>query len=198
MDYKVAIGIPHQGTISAATALHLWLALAEFPYPTYLIMQEGGYLNEARCQIVKEALRQKATHIMFIDSDLVFEKDGITRLLQDDKDIVGANYNVRRLSPDGQRISTVKFGKDITNLVDLAADKIPKTLAPCFAIATGFMLIRASVFEKLPMPWFEFGYTENGEFLGEDVYFCQKAHENGFDVWFDPTIKMKHEGRYFY
>jgi hypothetical protein len=33
-----------------------------------------------------------------------------------------------------------------------------------------------------------------GEFWGEDYYFCRKATEAGFDIWVDPLIEFDHAG----
>ncbi|GAI93114.1 unnamed protein product, partial [marine sediment metagenome] len=50
----------------------------------------------------------------------------------------------------------------------------------------GFLLVKREVFEKLPYPWFSF---EKG---GEDLYFCDKARENGFEIWADMSVLLGH------
>lgn len=162
-----------------------------------LLFQVGGYVDVNRNKIVEEALKSKATHLMFIDSDMIFPEDGIFRLLEQNKDIIGANYNVR-LDPT----SAVLSGPTTKMLVggipmSMISKDFPTELFKCYAVATGFMMIKMSVFKKLKEPYFE-AYQKDGKHHTEDVDFCRKANEAGFEVYCDPTIKMGHIGSYTY
>jgi hypothetical protein len=35
---------------------------------------------------------------------------------------------------------------------------------------------------------------KDGHYVGEDYLFCDRAREQGFEVWIDPTIKLGHMG----
>jgi hypothetical protein len=59
------------------------------------------------------------------------------------------------------------------------------------AAGTGGMLVRRKVFEALPRPWFEVGQLRTDS-LGEDLWFCKKAGERGFEVWVDWETQMGH------
>lgn len=53
-------------------------------------------------------------------------------------------------------------------------------------VGTGAMLLSHRVWEKIPGPWFKFGYKD-GELhetnVGEDFYFCNLALQNNLKVW---------------
>ena len=63
------------------------------------------------------------------------------------------------------------------------------------SVGCGVMLVRLSVFDALPQPWFSTPYNGR-EHIGEDLYFCQQARAVGFDVWIDHDLsqRVRHTG----
>lgn len=53
------------------------------------------------------------------------------------------------------------------------------------------MLMKRHVFEKLADPWFEMGAI-SGEYLAEDLWFCDKARDAGFGLYADLDTKFGH------
>ncbi len=137
-----------------------------------------------RTALVKYAIESGATHILFVDSDMQFPSDAITKLLAHDKDIVGVQYNKR------------KFPLEPVFEQPEKADALYKTNVA----GTGLMLIKLSIFEKITKdPWFTFGRNAQGETtVGEDVWFCNVAQDAGFEVFVDPTIRTFHLGEFGY
>jgi hypothetical protein len=196
---KLCVGIPNQGSIKAETVYCLFGALFSTVLKTgcglHLVMPSGGFADEARRECAQEALDVGASHLMFIDSDMVFPEDGILTLASRNKRIIGANYNLRKLPLR----STVKISDREGNLIEVPGEQIPKQPFKCYAVATGFMLVQVSVFKELPKPWFYYEYSEGKDATtGEDVGFCKKVREKGIDIWCDPTIEVKHIGDYAY
>jgi hypothetical protein len=68
------------------------------------------------------------------------------------------------------------------------------------SIGCGVMLVKRHVFEKIERPWFWFENLKNHKLLGEDVYFCVKAHDFGFETWVDHDLsnEIGHVGSYTY
>lgn len=194
---KITIGICSGGSIRVETVTSLvsnMINLAQKDMAPNLLFQVGGYVDVNRNKIVEEALKQETTHLMFIDADMIFPEDGIYRLLQHKKDIVGANYNMR-LDPtsgeySGPTVKMMEKGKPVS----IVKEGLPKDLFKCYAIATGFMMIDMNVFKKLKMPYFDAFQDEDGTHHTEDVDFCRKVNEAGMEVWCDPTIEMGHIG----
>ena len=63
------------------------------------------------------------------------------------------------------------------------------------------LMISRAVWERIPQgPWFQFLYkpgnelhlTQPGEFISEDVWFCQLARRHGFKVWTHTKILAGH------
>ncbi len=139
----------------------------------------------SRTWLVLEAIKNGATHILFVDSDMVFPEDTLNRLLAHNKAIVGTEYNKREFPLKGVHKA----------LGETSATELYKAEH----VGTGMLLIDLAVFAKLKGAWFNFGRDSQGALvLGEDIWFCKTAQDAGFDVWIDPTIKMGHCGEYIY
>lgn len=180
---KLCVGIPNLGSIRTNTVECLVGVLFTTGCDFHLVMPYGCYIDENRNIAAKEALEIGASHLMFIDSDMVFPDNGIATLASRDKRVIGVNYNLRKLPL--QRAWIIP-GEDTRT-----------SPFKCDALPTGFMLIQTDVFKELSTPWFLCEYAhEKGE--GEDIYFCRKARAKGIDVWCDPTFKVHHIGDYLY
>lgn len=192
MGAKIAICVISAGLIKSQTAFALMRMIRDFPCEYDLFFKEGSIIHWNREMVAGLALEKGCTHVLFVDSDMFFEADAVSRLLARDKDIVGVHYHLRKSPPT----STVHM--DIEKKKNVVRDN-PDGFLTCDAVGTGFVLIKTDVFKKLSHPWFFWESDEKGEVLtGEDYWFCRKAREAGFEVWCDLTIEMKHIGDYLY
>ena len=83
-----------------------------------MLLGMGCDLIGARNGLVKEAIARKGTHILFVDSDMYFPPDAIKKLVEQDRDIVGASYNFRSLPLKStafplDKIDPARIGADI-------------------------------------------------------------------------------------
>lgn len=136
-------------------------------------------ISEGRNRAVQGALQIKASHVLFLDSDMVFPADTLIRLLAHDLPIVGATYCSRRPRPDIGKRTLVHLGPQ---LADALHGPVPVESLPM-----GCTLIRADVFEKVPQPWFRFDYHD-GQIIGEDVGFCRAATTAGIPIHMDADL----------
>lgn len=200
--HNVLLGICSGGTVQAETVTSLVAAIElvkDKGLGVNLTIQVGGYVAHNRNVLVKQAQEKGATHLMFVDADMIFPASGIVRLFDHDKDIVGGMYNTRgTLNDRGELVSTVKMANEKGE--PIAVDSVPSQLFKCHAVATGFMLIKMSVFDnpKLSKPYFVAWEDEGGEHHTEDVQFCINAHKAGYDIWCSPTIRIGHKGQKIY
>jgi hypothetical protein len=200
-EKSLTLGICSGGTIRAETTAALVqniIYLAQHDISTTLVIQIGGYVAVNRNTIADIALTNGTTHLMFIDADMIFPPDGIMKLIEADKPVAGANYNVR-LDPTSKILS----GPTVQMMVDgrpVALEKggLPEGLFQCYALATGFMLIDLSVFKKLRTPYFVSKQDKQNNHTTEDIYFCQQLYKKGIEIWCDESIKIGHVGSYVY
>src|SRR3990167_7153386 len=97
MKTKIAICTPSTGTIKTKTVESLIGMCKHLPFEYYFLSHEGSIIHHMRERLVKRAIDLEYSHLLFVDSDMVFEKDAVVRLLEANKDIVGADYNRRKL-----------------------------------------------------------------------------------------------------
>ena len=60
------------------------------------------------------------------------------------------------------------------------------------ATGTGCMLINLEVLKSFPSPWFEFSVGEDGKPVGEDIGFCYKAAQTGYEAFVDCDVNIGH------
>ena len=163
----------------------------QIPYEWDLLTREGSVLHYGRETLVKMAIEKECSHVMFIDTDMYFEGDAVERLVKRDKDVIGVSYNRRKFPLE----TTLSIHDKDGTVINEEKDGMLK----CAGVATGFLLIKTDVFKKLKHPWFFWESDEEGELLtGEDVWFCRKAREAGYDIWADMTVKVGHVGEAVY
>jgi GT2 family glycosyltransferase len=182
---KLAIGIANTGSMHIDTVFSLCRALKGFPYDYDVIFKRGSILHYNREEIVKQAIENNCTHLLFLDTDMYFEKDAILRLIEGDKDIIGVQYYTHK-TPS----LPTAFPRE-GNAFRVGCGIIQEAKS----VATGFMLINLKVFSKIKEPWFFWGFDEHGQItMGEDYWFCSKARDAGYKVWCDLSIPVKHIG----
>ncbi len=192
-DTKLTIGVLSPGTLKTAMAPSLIMALYETHIPLNILFYQGAYIHDNRNKLIAAAQKEGSSHLMFIDYDQTFPADGILTLLSRDKDIIGGCYN-KRTFPLQTTVMASMNGKEVRLL---EPSEIPNVPFRCNVVPTGFMLIKLEAIKKIPEPYFWFDWM-NEKIVGEDVYFCRKANENGVEVWCDPTLKIGHVGEYVY
>jgi len=166
----------------------------------------GHRVDRNRDKIVKAFLASKRNpdYLLFLDSDMTFPERLIDRLVEWELDVVGGLYFHRRWNfPFAFKevgIKVDEWGREVPfhqymfdDVYDfLRENNIPKRnqavaidapgrLLQVDAIGTGAMLIHRSVIEELDGPWFE--YVGGAE--SEDLTFCRKARQAGFEIFAD-------------
>jgi GT2 family glycosyltransferase len=133
------------------------------------------------------------THILWLDGDQVFPKDMVQRLLDHDKDIVGAWVNIRQ----NRKANVYKilyqnkrggFKHRSYTKQEIKHFLETEPLQKVERFGFGSLLIKRKVWETIPKPWF--GFDEHH--ACEDLYFCDKAREAGFEMWVDWSIRSLH------
>lgn len=186
---KVIIGMPCTEMVKAKTAHAVGCLTIDNPKIIDFLMIQSCDLASSRMWLVKQAKQLGATHLLFVDSDMLFPRDALDRLLAHDKDIIGVEYNKRKFPLETVTAYLPGHPKSETEPYKVSV------------AGTGLMLIKLSIFDdpKMGKNWFSFGRNAEGQnVIGEDGWFCFTAREAGYDVWVDPTIKVVHLGEYGY
>ena len=185
---KVLIGLPASEMMKAKTAHAIGCLIVENPdlILDFLLIQSCD-IASSRMWLAHQAVEKGATHLLFIDSDMLFPPSVLKTLLSRDKDIIGVEYNKRQFP---LQTVTAYFPDE------------PKSETEPFKVGvagTGVLLIKTDVFKNpdIDKNWFSFGRNAEGKnVIGEDGWFCNTARDAGYDIWVDPTVKVLHLGEY--
>jgi hypothetical protein len=140
----------------------------------------GTLLPEMRNALARQAIEMDATHILWLDNDMIFPEDTLERLIKHGKPIVAAGYSQRK---EPAKPVASKDGVWVYTEDDSAG------IEPVDSIGMGVMLVETAVYEHLDMPWHCVGWNQQkGTVVGEDVYFCRKAKDIGAETFIDHDL----------
>lgn len=201
---KIGICIPSRGDMDIGTGFDLAVMSAwdakyrDGELAVYSVA--GTLIFDQREKLADHALEGGCDYILWIDSDMRFPKDTITRLLAHNKDICGVNATTRTIpvKPTAKMLEVDMENK--TNLWHPVVSKGKTGIEKVTAIGCGVMLVKAEVFKNTPKPWFWFYQIPGGKTLGEDVHFCVAAADAGYETWVDHDLSQEigHVGQYTY
>jgi len=145
---------------------------------------EGSMLCQNREGLVTGALRtETATHVLFLDSDMTFPRNLLSRLLEHRKPIVGCNCTTR-VSPI-MPVAHDLNGKRFSSIGRQGLEKVQH-------VGLAVMLIETEVFKAMEPPLFLMDWIpEYRAYCGEDVYFAMKAQAAGYDTYIDNDLSRE-------
>lgn len=148
----------------------------------------GTNVVEARCRIAEAALSWLGvTHVLWIDSDMRFPCDTLTRLLAHDLDMVAANCRSRQppYTHSARINGTAVQPSSGLQTVDVVGFGI---------VLTTTRMIRETLrTQGDPLFLHEWVGRVDGRptYRSEDFYFCTKARQAGFDIWIDHDLSAQ-------
>jgi hypothetical protein len=211
--FNVVIATPGNGFTPGymRSILRTTVALAQEGLTWNFVNQGGSLVAMARESTVGGANTNDPTmtqpwggdftydKIIWIDSDIEWMPADFFRLYNSDKDIVSGCYLMEdRHIPIYNQPRGGMMPEEI-----LLQKKEPFKIA---GAGFGFLAVKYGVFEKMPRPWFgpvaipntDETKETNPEFIliGEDLSWCTKAINCGFDIWVDPLVRVTHQKTY--
>ena len=156
----------------------------------------GVFWGQCLQRIMVEALDTRATYILAVDYDTIF----------DAHDVMALHHLMEKTKLDA--LCALQVGRDRDSLIGTIDDgtgnplrEMPrKRLAedywPVLFGHFGLTLIRLDALRKLPRPWFLGQPDANGEWseqrVDDDVYFWRKARAAGWRVGTTPLVRVGH------
>jgi hypothetical protein len=189
---------------------HCDLALRQLEALGYPVRRVYGFaqVDLARSRMATDAVAEGYDELMWVDSDMAFEPQSVTKLRAHGQPIVAGLYPKKvekrltsQLLPGTDRLTMGEGG----GLIEIQY------------AATGFLYTRRQVYldiqQRLSLPacalangrtvvpYFLPMVLARGErhlYLGEDYAFCERARQCGYRVHADTSIRLQHIGMYGY
>lgn len=212
MSKKLFIGVPIYGPVNSDFHQAMGV-LRQCNQSNGIVIYEhigDSLVSRARNAITRAFLESDCTHLLFIDSDLVFSLDQIVRLMEHPEDVVGGVY-FKKSEGEPQMVC------NLLNQIEFKDNGLMEGKY----VGTGFLRISRRVFELMIQEfgkdiWYlldpdhtqkEYDFWRNGvytypdatrRYLSEDWWFCQKWRDIGGRVWIDRSVVLKHSGSALY
>jgi len=138
----------------------------------------------------------KPKKILFIDSDILFKPEDAVKLIESDEDIISGWY----LRTEGIPICMRSYRGSRSRYLAYEQHEMHGTeVMEVDTTGMGFVCVKYEVLEKIGYPWFQFFQDpseDGGETFpplgGEDIWFFNRAVEEGYKVMLDPTVHVGH------
>ena len=186
---KLLIGVPtldfvHVEFLRSLTAL--LKRLRDDGVACDLEIVSGTLVYMARETIANKAINEEYSHVLWLDSDMVFAPDILDDLLFSSKSFVTGVYHARRKGYHSCIFESIEVGK---------VERCERYPAEAFEIAGcgfGCVLVSTDVLRSV-----KFGcgtcFTPMKDY-GEDLAFCKRARDMGHSIWCEPSVVCGHIG----
>lgn len=162
----------------------------------------------ARNNIVKLAFSIGADYVLMVDSDVTVPHGALVNMIAHDVDVCSGFYMHRDSSTNAvsERTSICKlkkpdggyyFGYPTESQWTIAELREKREagehLIEIHGGGMGCVLIKTSVFDSVPYPWFKWVDYGNGKgMLSEDLFFCESCRNEGIPIYADARVACGH------
>lgn len=126
--------------------------------------------------------------LFLINDDHIYPPDTLLKLLAHDKDFVTGLYVKKQIPYLPVLYDRIEDGV----LLQKEFKTGEKGLIPIVGCGDGCLLIRRSVLEAIERPWWELATNEQPDVIRQDLIFCQKVRDAGFEMWCDLDTTVAH------
>ena len=191
---KTLIAVPCMDQVAAPFAQNL--AAMEKKGEVFVSFLIGSLIYESRNTLAKQAIATKADYIMWLDSDMTFAPDTMTRLqqhMEEGKDIVTGLYFRRRPPFTPVLFKTLERIDEDSARHENFDDYPSDSLFEIGGCGFGCVMTRVSILEDVMLNYHK--CFDPVCSIGEDLAFCLRARELGYKIYCDSTIKCGHVGQ---
>jgi hypothetical protein len=184
------IAIPHTGITFFEWAVGL--KVLQPPCPFNIISNKGLPIDRAREDLVEQAQKIGASHIFFMDSDIIMQPMGLIQLWNRRLPVVTGVYGSKHGAP-GVWIEQAKSGESRYAAVAPGhLEKFPLFTDPGIVVGAGCCLVDMKVFSRLKNPYFLWTQGREKSGVSEDFYFFEKCREAGIPIHVDTAVQCLH------
>lgn len=186
---KLLIGVPTLDYIHVEfmqCLMKLLLKLKDDGIAFDVDIESGTLVYFARDRIANKAINEGYTHVLWLDSDMVFNENILDDLMFCGEKFVSGIYHARRKG----YASTIFKSIELNGLERF--EEYPREAFRIAGCGFGCVLVDTEVLKAVAM--------KNGtcftplKDLGEDIAFCKRAQDLGYTLWCEPSVVCGHIG----
>ena len=186
---KLLIAIPTMETVPVVflkSLLGLQAKLIKDGVDFEIRIESGTLIYLARDRLASRAINHGFTHVLWLDSDMVFHSHIFEDLSFSGKSFVTGIAHSRRAP-----FSSCVF-KDIEldTLARYTLDEYPTTTFEIAGCGLACALMETKILEDVMLKWGTC-FTPRKQY-GEDLIFCLRAKNLGYKIWCEPTVRLGH------
>lgn len=193
---KIFIAVPSMDTLPALFCQSL--ALLQRAGDTKIGFEVGSLVYVARNSLARQAIKAEADYVLWLDSDMVFAPDLLQRMLkvcQEEKIDFLTSLCFRRKPP---------YTPCLFDKLDLLPDDKGAAFSAFLSVPEGRFKVGGCGFAGVLLSTdviLSVGSKFDGRLfdplpgMGEDLSFCWRARQCGYDIWCDSDIELGHVGQ---
>ena len=187
MSIRLLIAVPttdyvHADFVKSLARLQCELGRRRVDYNVEI--QSGTLVYFARNRLANKAINENYTHVLWLDSDMVFDEQIVDDLMEVGKEMVCGAF-VSRRPPYGPCIYTSIEKNNVKQVKDFG-------LRPFRVAGCGFAAVLTTV-ELLQAVNQKYGTCfQPTDYYGEDLAFCWRVNQLGREIWCEPTVRAGH------
>ena len=186
---KLLVAIPCMDTVPVffmKSLLDFTKKLTEDGVDYKLAIESGTLIYMARERLAGSAVNQGYTHVLWLDSDMVFEPELLEDLMFSGKDFVSGIAHGRRKP----FCSCLFKNIDLNHLELWKLEDYPKDTFEIAGCGMACCLMTTNIIKQVMI---NFGTAFNPfPQYGEDLSFCKRAAELGIKMYAEPTVRLGH------
>ena len=152
-----------------------------------LEIQSGTLVYFARDRIAKKAVNKGYSHVLWLDSDMVFSDAILDDLMFSGKQFVTGIYHARRKGYASTIFKSIDLKKGVERFESYPSEAF--RIAGC---GFGCVLIETEILRNVMISTGQC-FTPLPE-LGEDIAFCKRCTDLGIEIWCEPSVVCGHVG----
>lgn len=180
---SVLVAVPSMGTWDEQFAMCLMgMVINGLQHtPVNVHSHVSSMLFQSRQRLAEKAIAGGFTHLLMVDSDQTFPHDLLRRWLGHRRSVIAANIATKAEPPQE---TACQRGFVPTSQA--------RGLERVWRVGTGIMMVKTSVFDLIPKPWFPTRWIpELDKWQGEDWGFCELLERAGIDIWIDHDVSRE-------
>ena len=187
MSIRLLIAVPttdyvHADFVKSLARLQCELGRRRVAYDVEI--QSGTLVYYARNRLANKAINENYTHVLWLDSDMVFDEQIVDDLMEVGKEMVCGAF-VSRRPPYGPCIYTSIEKNNVKQVKDFG-------LRPFRVAGCGFAAVLTTT-ELLQAVNQKYGTCfQPTDYYGEDLAFCWRVKQLGYEIWCEPTVRVGH------